>query len=214
MTRYANGLLILALAIIPTIFGFQGMPKEMGLSIAALFLALVFLNIEKISRFKGGGFEAEFREVVNKAYAAIEELKDLGLALTSPIVDTMAVSRRMLQFIHLKHKLENMKKIEETLGKLGASNKEIDGVCGTLYKRVEVDHYERIVCLLKESNSGLNDLFEGSNDWNYYEWDKKRVESFITENQLTVDSATREWLTDLNFWLEHKTLKNEDNWQS
>ena len=44
------------------LFGLIGRPTEMGLSIAAGFIGLAFANIEKISRFKGAGFEAEMRE--------------------------------------------------------------------------------------------------------------------------------------------------------
>ena len=39
------------------------MPTEMGLAILAGSIGLGFSNIEKISRFKGAGFEAEMRMV-------------------------------------------------------------------------------------------------------------------------------------------------------
>jgi len=48
-----------------------------------------------------------------------EQLKELGLSLSSPIVDEMAVSGRMLQDIPLKHKLERVEKIEDNLRKIG-----------------------------------------------------------------------------------------------
>jgi hypothetical protein len=67
---------------------------------AAIFVALVFANLDKFSRFKGAGIEAELRTAVNEAYAAIEQLKELGLSLSSPIVDELAISGRMLQYIH------------------------------------------------------------------------------------------------------------------
>ena len=52
------------------VLGLMGLPVEMGLSIVAGSIALAFLNIDKISKFKGAGFEAEMREqitaIVNK----------------------------------------------------------------------------------------------------------------------------------------------------
>lgn len=50
------------LLVCTVIFGFMGMPAEMGLSIVAGAVALAFADIEKFSRIKGVGFEAELRE--------------------------------------------------------------------------------------------------------------------------------------------------------
>jgi len=41
----------------------MAMPTEMGLAILAGALGLAFVNIDKISKFKGAGFEAEMRLV-------------------------------------------------------------------------------------------------------------------------------------------------------
>jgi hypothetical protein len=52
------------------VFGFLGKPAEMGLLIVAAALALAFSDLEKFSRIKGAGFEAELRE---KVEAVIEK---------------------------------------------------------------------------------------------------------------------------------------------
>jgi hypothetical protein len=44
---------------ISSAYGFMGMTAEMGLAIIAGSIGLAFTNIDKISRFKGAGFEAE-----------------------------------------------------------------------------------------------------------------------------------------------------------
>ena len=44
---------------ISSIYGFMEKPAEMGLAILAGALGLAFSNIDKISKFKGAGFEAE-----------------------------------------------------------------------------------------------------------------------------------------------------------
>lgn len=51
-----------------------------------------FANLEKFSKFKGAGFEAEMHNAVRETYAALEELKELALSLSAPIIDELAVS--------------------------------------------------------------------------------------------------------------------------
>ncbi len=48
---------------VSSILGFMGNPTEMGLAILAGALGLAFSNIDKISKFKGAGFEAEMNMV-------------------------------------------------------------------------------------------------------------------------------------------------------
>ncbi|MGE0081717.1 MAG: hypothetical protein AB7U81_10505 [Thiohalomonadaceae bacterium] len=43
-------------------FGLLGRPAEMGLAIVAAAIALAFADIERFSRIRGAGFEAEMRE--------------------------------------------------------------------------------------------------------------------------------------------------------
>lgn len=51
------------LLVVSTIYGFMGLAAEMGLAILAGVLGLAFSNIDKISKFKGAGFEAEMKMV-------------------------------------------------------------------------------------------------------------------------------------------------------
>lgn len=55
------------------IFGFMGKNAEMGLSIAAGAISLVFLNLEKIASFKGGGIEIITKEQQEQIQAVIEK---------------------------------------------------------------------------------------------------------------------------------------------
>ncbi len=63
MTR-TNLILIIALVVLPSVFGFLELPAEMGLSIVGCALALTFANLDKFRRFKGAGFEAVLKETV------------------------------------------------------------------------------------------------------------------------------------------------------
>lgn len=68
--------------------GFFGRPAEMGLSVLAGAIGLAFSNIDKISKFKGAGFEAEMREqqlaesVVAQQTDNTENLKALAFEIS------------------------------------------------------------------------------------------------------------------------------------
>lgn len=46
----------------PLLFGAFGKPAEAGVAMLAGAIGLAFANLDRIKRFKGGGFEAEMRE--------------------------------------------------------------------------------------------------------------------------------------------------------
>jgi hypothetical protein len=149
--------LVVTIVVIPILLGVFRSKSEMLLSIVAIGLALFFVNLDKFARFKTpGGFEAELRTAVDKAYAAISELKELGLNLSAPIVDELAISGRMIQYIPLKFKLARVEKIAANLKSLGASPEEIEKATETIYQRVTHDHLERIAETLKSANPGKN----------------------------------------------------------
>jgi len=186
----------------------------MLLSIVAIGLALFFVNLDKFARFKTpGGFEAELRTAVDKAYAAISELKELGLNLSAPIVDELAISGRMLQYIPLKFKLARVEKIAANLKFLGASPEEIEKATETIYQRVTHDHLERIAGTLKSANPGKDDaLFNELTA--HDDWDAKAFEKFIADNGLKEDEETKQWLLDLDYFRDTRKLRREDHWQS
>jgi hypothetical protein len=121
---------------------------------------------------------------VDKAYAAIGQLKDLGLALSAPTVDELAISGRMLQYIPLKYKLERVEKIAETLKNLGASEEEINKACSTIYQRVTSDHVRSIFYSLRQANPGKEQLFQGIDDGKLDGFDVNKLDDFIRDNGL------------------------------
>jgi len=186
----------------------------MFLSITAIALALFFVNLDRFARFKApGGFEAELQTAVTKAYAAIGELKELGLNLSAPIVDELALSGRMLQYIPIQFKLQRVQKIAANLKALGASPEEIARATETIYARVRTDHLARIAALLKNANpdkpAAMFDGLTGREDW-----DAKAFEKFIAENGLKEDDETKEWLLDLDYFRANLLVRRPERWQS
>jgi hypothetical protein len=209
-----NTALIIALVVIPTVFGVFRMPAEMGLAITSIGLALCFANLEKFSRFKGAGFEAELRTAVEKTYAAIGELKELSLVLSAPIVTELAVSGQMLKYVPLKYKLEYIEKISSTLRQLGASESEIEDTCATMFQRVRSDHIKAAIRSLKKANKDKSAVFDGCEDWAIHDWDKDRLEAFVREHALDRDEEVAEWISDLDYFERTKKLRRDDKWQS
>ncbi len=214
VVSYSNGILISLLVIVPTAFGLFRMPAEMGIATAAISLALAFRNLDKFEKFKAPGFEAELRTAVEKTYAALEELKDLSLAVAAPIVDTLAITGVMLKYIPLKYKLQRVEKIRETLRKLGATEEEITKACSTMYDRLEADHRKRILLTLLNANGEKKQLFDGLDGWDTEEWDRARIQRFIEEHGLTKSKDVEAALLDLDHYSQTKTLRRPDAWQS
>ncbi len=206
--------LVLTLVIVPVLLGVFRTKGEMFLSITAIALALFFVNLDRFARFKApGGFEAELQTAVTKAYAAIGELKELGLNLSAPIVDELALSGRMLQYIPIQFKLPRFQKIAANLKALGASPEEIARATETIYARVRTDHLARIAALLKNANpdkpAAMFDGLTGREDW-----DAKAFEKFIAENGLKEDDETKEWLLDLDYFRANLLVRRPERWQS
>jgi len=87
-------------------------------------------------------------------------------------------------------------------------------VSHTLYERVTDDHVKRVVSGLRGSNPGKESLFEGAETGKFNGWDKAKFEKFIQETGLKRSPETDQWLLDLDYWREPKTLRREDQWQS
>ena len=138
----------------------------------------------------------------------------MGLAVSSPIVDELAVSGRMLQYIPLKHKLDRVEKIAETLKKLGATDEQIEEACSTIFERVESDHIKAMLGSLKQANPEKESLFEGIHDGKFNDWTKVKVEDLIKKETLHTNEKYDEWSDALDYFKETRKLKHPDNWQS
>jgi hypothetical protein len=212
--KWVNCILIGALVIIPTFFGAFKMATEMGLSIGAIVIALFFANLDKFSKFKGAGFEAEMRNAVKETYTALEELKELALSLSAPIIDELAVSGRMLQYIPLKYKLERVEKIAKTLAKLGAQKEEIEEVCSTIYSRVHDDHVKAVLRYLKTANKDKQEVLKELEEGDVSGWNDEKLNDLIETNNMVCDDQVTETLKDFKYFSLHKKLRREDKWQS
>ncbi len=80
-----------------TFFGLKGMPVEMGLSIVAGAMAIALVNLDKFSRIKGAGFEAELRDKIEAVIEKETEPTVLGEEdKTVPNIDKIDANTRLI----------------------------------------------------------------------------------------------------------------------
>lgn len=84
-------------------FGYKGQPVEMGLAIVAGAIAFALLNLDKFSRIKGAGFEAELREKIEAVIEKETELSASGEE-SNPVQDMSKVDNNTRAVINaLQH---------------------------------------------------------------------------------------------------------------
>ena len=121
MTIIGN-LLTLSLAVM---FGIMGKTAEMGIIVVAGAIAVAFLNIDKIQKFKGAGFEAEMKRAVAEANATIKQLREVA-ATSSEVILTDLMAGNFMSGTTLTKRLNLHDQLVENLKEIGASKKQID----------------------------------------------------------------------------------------
>lgn len=166
-------IIILALAMW---LGLLGKPTEMGLIIIAGSISIAFLNIDRIQRFKGAGFEAEMRQAVEEAHATLDQLRNLAVASTESSLTTL-MAGSFMSGISSEKRLDVHDRLIQTLKELGVKRSEIDkaehlwkkGV-GVIYHRGigknlaqqddPVLNNSAIVSIVREASKQLQDLLQ------------------------------------------------------
>lgn len=123
-------LLTIALA---TMFGLLGKSTEMGLIIVAGAIGLAFLNIDKIQRFKGAGFEAEMKKAVEEANATIEQLRNVATTSARATL-TSLMAGNFMNGTTFENRLELHDQLISNLAEIGASKRQIE-VADEMWKR-------------------------------------------------------------------------------
>ena len=117
-----GSLLALCLTVM---FGVMGKPTEMGIIVVAGAIALAFLNIDKIQKFKGAGFEAEMKRAVEEANATIEQLREVA-ATSSEVILTDLMGGNFMSGTTLEKRLDLHDQLIGNLKDIGASKKQIE----------------------------------------------------------------------------------------
>lgn len=214
-----NVALTLTLVIVPIVFTMQGRGGfGLVVTVIAIMIALFYVNLDKFVRYKIDSkaftLEAELRETIDKAYAALDDLKELGLALSGPMISNLAMSGQHLKVLTMKYKLDSVAEITDTLRKLGANDEEIEKVCEFLYRKVWGILARNALSSLRPEGWEQMEAFEHFSDWDFPYWEKEQIERLIKDHSLEVNDDAKEWLADLDYFMQTKKLRRPDAWES
>jgi hypothetical protein len=99
------------------VFGFLERPVEMGLMIVASAIALAFSDLEKFSRIKGAGFEAELREkmvaIVEKETESDVSYEGSNISLLNNYMPTQNANAVMMAFYNSKYTWRSLNGLEK-----------------------------------------------------------------------------------------------------
>lgn len=206
-------ILIIAIIVVPSLFGYAGATTEMGISVGAISIGLFFANLERFTRFKGAGLEAELRVAVTEAYAAVEDLKRLALVFSESAVSTLAALGPNDK-PYIDARLKQISAIRNQLAELGVSKDEVERVSKPLYDSVEDMLKVRLIwplCKIKENQTGGKRIFApfGSSRKG---WSAKTIRENIREQGMVTDAEVDSILQSLEYFESKRELPNFDGW--
>ncbi len=200
--------------IVPIVFGVMDKAGLMTASVLAGCLILAFAYIDKIKKFKGAGFEAELRDAVNEAYATIEKLQGIAVKLSEPIVTEVTMHKRMIQYIPLKSRYEQIKEIERSLRDLGVKEEEIEKTTEFFYSVFREDHIKKVVYgVLKDESTPdqLKEIMETYKEGNIPA--DLKIADVVASSEYTPSSEVAELVKDAEHFDREKSFRRIDTWQ-
>lgn len=106
-------------------FGIMGKPTEMSIVAVSGAIVLAFLNIDKIQKFKGVGFEAEMKRAVEEANATIEQLREVATT-SAEVILTDLMDGNFFDGTTLEKRVDLHDQLIGNLKGIGASEKQIN----------------------------------------------------------------------------------------
>lgn len=190
--------------IVPSVyFGYIGKTAEMGIALIAGAIAAVFLNVDKFSRFKGAGFEAEMKKAVDEVYATIDNIGEIA----KPLVIT---TFNILTFdgnwggMNPETKYELSQKLDEIIDSFNLSDNEIKRTKHIFNKVLVKRFYSSFVSSLGQCEHNLStELYELSKDDSYYP-SKKDVEIILKKYNVSLSDINAKSNEILNKYLAIK----------
>lgn len=197
-----------------SVFGYLDKLGAMSLSVIAGAIGMAFANLDRFSRIKGAGFEAELKKAVDEAYATTSSVKELSAELTRSILGIIAGEGRW-GGMGLKRKLQLREEIDASLTKIGLKEYEIAETHKLFDQYLLWDHGRAIIDLMQKSDKADNELRESLNKLtNYRDLSVASPEEFeaVKEKYKIDDPEIGERISDLKYFLANKTLRRPELW--
>jgi hypothetical protein len=214
-----GALLMLTLAMALALLG---KPTEMGLIIVAGAIATAFLNIDRIQRFKGAGFEAEMRQAVEQAHASVDELRNLA-AISAESILTTLMAGNFMHGMTLAKRVDLHDRLINSLQGLGVPQPQINAAeemwrrgVGILYQRGIRHQLEGRTSTHKIDPNLSKEALEASKEFQdmikFKEWkapSAAEMRHFIEEKHL-MSPALEELLRDYSHFEKTNTIRRID----
>tara|TARA_R110002072_G_scaffold280360_2_gene442667 strand:- start:53 stop:727 length:675 start_codon:yes stop_codon:yes gene_type:complete len=205
--------------VLPSIFGFMEKPTEMGISLVACAIALSFLNLDKIQRFKGAGFEAEMKKAVDEANATVKQLRTVALTSVEAALTTL-MSSSFLGGTNLETKIKIQDQLINSLKEIGISDADINKTSERWHRGVGMIFFRGIKKCLREDKKSyasesehrvvLDDVKEKLNpdrSWNVPS--SAEIRAFI-ELKAHMTPEIEELLKDYEHYEKTKTFRRQN----
>ena len=195
------------------IFGYFGKPTEMSLAIVGGAITAAFLNIDKMSRFKGAGFEAEMKEAVKEAYATIENLKELGEPLILTTIEILTKEGRFGGMgAYKKHKFKQ--ELEDISKSLDIDNNRLEKIKDKFYRYHVWDHYQEFITVISQDSyvdkEIANKLGSLKKDYSSKDFPKEETIQEIINQVDELEEITQETLKDYIYYKNNKEIRKKE----
>lgn len=215
----AASLLMMTLAMV---LGVLGKPTEMGLIVVAGAISIAFLNIDRIKRFKGAGFEAEMRQAVEQAHATVEQLRTLAAASAESTLTTL-MAGNFASGTTLANRLDLHDRLIISLQDIGVPQPQIDAAecmwrkgIGVVYHRGIRHHLEGRTEKNQLNSSADPVVLEASRQFQgllrFDEWEapsSSAMKTFIEEKEL-MSPEVDELLCDYSHFEKTGNIRRRD----
>ena len=195
-------------------FGYLDRPSVMALAIAAGAIGMAFANLDKFTRIKGAGFEAELKKAVEEAYATTSSLKDLAGALAHAVLGLVAGEGRW-GGMGYRRKLELKASSNAALRKLGLTDAEVTKAHAMFDAYLSCDHGSAICQAIAKHPNINNDVHADLKELiDYTSLSVANAEEFRTVvKKHNIDSPEiTELISDLQHFQTTGTLRRPDVW--
>jgi len=191
-------------------FGVREQSTEMGIALIGGAIAAAFLNLDRIQRFSGAGFQAEMRVVVERAYATVEDVRKLARLLVLSALDLVTNAGRWGGGDpHLKHSLvsdlisiaKSMEFVDEDLASSEAK----------FWRLHSWDHYNLFLEALRNNEHISSKSKERLRDRRDYQStalpSREEIQGILDIPEDRLGPEAKERLEDYLYYIAHKKLR-------
>lgn len=212
MKKFLCNLGLIFIVIITTYLGI------FSIKLGALFLissvtAILFANLSKLKSLKLWGLQAELKDIIEEAYATIDQLRSLAKSISKPTIGLLAINGVSAIPLPLEYKLHLLGEINKILKKLNFSQDEINETNELFDKIMQFHHGIKITAGIKnvseEEIKNLhiqkqpNGMIKIASPIDY----KKFLKQHNEENP-----ERAELIKDLEHFIEHKWFRRPNLW--